>query len=519
MSRTGMSMATDIRTPVAKQTGIAAGRMALALLAAFGSGTAKSESWQIAPLVEVSETYSSNMALVSASPQQGWISDIAPGVRVDGQSAKLRAYLDYRRQNISYQGNSEWDRHQNQLTSFAKLEAVDNWLFVDASSSIGQSNLSVFGPVSADGTSASANQVETRTVLLSPYVRGQFSNLADYVVRYSSAEMRSDAATLADTRVNQYLGSVKSRSLGIVGWFGDVIGTKVRNDLIGDREDTRIRAGFVVPVGAHLHLSIFGGRERANYTSTEQETTSTPGAGFEWSPSRQTQFSALREKRFFGYGHNLQLTHRTALTAWRYSDNKDVAMLPTLLGGYTPGTIQELMSDLLEASIPDPLERGRAVRARMDLSGTASSLSGADGVLTSRLYVDRAREASVALLGVRNTLTFMLRQRDEGLLAFSPIAVDSFSASADIRERSVSLTWLYRLAPLTTLNVSLSHRKTEATDVVGLHERQDLQTIALSFRLAPLTTASLGARRLHSDGLTTGIVRESALVGSITQRF
>jgi uncharacterized protein (PEP-CTERM system associated) len=207
------------------------------------------------------------------------------------------------------------------------------------------------------------------------------------------------------------------------------------------------------------------------------------------------------------------------LTAWRYSDVKDVATLPTLLGGYSPGTVQELMSDLLEFSIPDPVERSRAVRARLDLSGSPSNLSGGDGVLSSRLYVDRVREASVALIGVRNTLTFVLRQRDEQLLASAPVAVDSFSSSTGIRERSLSLAWLYRLAPLTTLNVSLMHRKSEATEVVGLEEKQDTQTVALGFRLSPKANASLGVRRLRSDGLTTALVRENALVGSFTQRF
>ena len=494
------------------------GPLVVVLLGIFGSGAAWSASWNITPLLDVTETYSDNIALASDSLQQGWISDISPGIRIDGASAKLTAYLDYRRQNLYYQGNSQWNRQQNQLSSFAKLEAVDNWLFVDASSNISQQRLSVFSPASSDGTSATADRVETRSVVVSPYVRGQLSNIADYTVRYSTADLRSDSASLADTRVKQYSASVKSRSLGVIGWFGDAVGSKVNNDLIGDRDDARFRVGLLAPVGAHLHLSVFSGKERTNYASPEQETTSMPGVGIEWSPSKQTQFVGLREKRFFGYGHSMQFSHRTALTAWRYFDGKDVAMLPALLGGYSSGTIQELMSDLLESSIPDPIQRSRAVRARLDQSGSAASLSGTDGVLTSRLYIDRVREASVALLGIRNTVTLLLRQRDEKLLANAPVAVDSFSDTSDIRERSASLTWLYRLTPLTTLNVSLEHRKSESMSVAELAQSQDTQTLALSFRLAPKASASLGVRRLRADGLTSQ-VRENALVGSFMQEF
>jgi uncharacterized protein (PEP-CTERM system associated) len=516
---TGMSMATDTRPLISTQDSIFIGRIALAVLATFWANAAKCETWQVTPLIGVAETYSDNMALVTALPERGWISEIAPGIAIDGQSARLRAYLDYRRQNIYYQGNSEANRRQNQLDAFAKLEVLDNWLFVDASSRISQNSLSTFGPVSADGTSANANQVETRSTLASPYIRGQLSDIGDYVLRYSVADLRSDSASLPGSRVNQYLGSVKSRTTGAIGWFGDGIGTSVKNDLIGDRDDTRFRAGIIIPAGAHLHISAFGGRESTNFATKERVTNSTTGAGFEWSPGKHTQFAGLRERRFFGYGHSLQLTHRTALTAWRYSDNRDVATFPALLGGYTPGTIQELMSDLLEASIPDPVERGRAVRTRMDLAGSTASLSGVDGVLTSRLFLDRVREASVALLGVRNTLTFLMRQRDEALLAGAPVANDSFSESADIRERSASLAWLYRLAPLTTLNASLVYRKARALDIDGPQATQNTLTIALGFRLAPKADASLAVRRLRSDGSAIGLVRENALIGSFTQRF
>lgn len=517
---TGMSMATDTRSRGLPQDWCRAVRIAVGLLASAGGGAASAGSWMIAPYIAATETYSTNMGLMSVAPERGWITDLAPGIRVDGAGARLDAFLDYRREHIYYHGNSQWDREQNLLNSYATLEAIDNWLYVDASANIVQRNLSVFGPVSVDGTNATANQVETTTTQVAPYVKGRFGNVADYLLRFNAIDSRSDDPTMASTRVDQLVGSIKNHATaGSIGWFADTTATNVRNNVIGDRDDTRFRAGLVAPVGPHIHLSASSGRETTNYASTNRESTTTPGVGVEWSPSKRTQFAGLREKRFFGYGHNVLLTHRTARTAWRYTDTKDVDILPTLLAGYNPGAVHELMSDLLEASIPDPEERKRAVRARMETIGATADLPGGGGVQTSRFYLDHVREGSAALLGIRNTFTLVLRQRDQQLLPFSPTAVDNFTDAAEIRERITTLAWMYRLTALTTLNVSVSRLKSIGLDVEDLQSTQNTETAVLTFRLAPKAVASLGVRRTRFNNTRTGSVDEDAVVGSLTQRF
>jgi uncharacterized protein (PEP-CTERM system associated) len=474
----------------------------------------------IVPYIAASETYSSNMGLTGVAPERGWITDLAPGIRIDGAGARLDAFLDYRRDNLFYQGNSQWNRKQNLLNSYATLEAIDRWFYVDASANIVQRNLSVFGPISASGTNATSNLVETTTTQVAPYVKGRFGNVADYLLRFNAVDSRSDDPTLANTRVDQLVGSLKnSATAGALGWFSDVSATNVRNNVIGDRDDTRFRAGVVGSVGPHIHLTASSGRETTNYASTSRESSATPGAGIEWSPSKRTQFAGLREKRFFGYGHNVLLTHHTAMTAWRYTNTKDVAILPTLLAGYNPGAVNELMSDLLEASIPNPEDRKRAVRARMETLGATADLPGGGGVQTSRFYLDHIQEGSAAFLGIRNTLVLVVRQRDQQLLPFSPTAVDNFTTAAEIRERSTSLAWLYRLTPVTTFNLSAGRLKSKGMDVADLSSTQNTETAALNFRLAPKATASIGARRTYTNSTVTGSIRENAVVGSLTQRF
>lgn len=496
-------------------------RIALTVLALAGGGLAQAESsWTIAPRVTLRETYSDNMGLMGVDEQSGWITDLAPGIRIDGRGPRFNAFLDYSREHLFYQGISDWNRRQNQLDSYATLEAIENRLFLDASANIVQRNISVFGPVSVDGVSATTNQAETRTFQLAPYLRGRFGNSADYLVRLSSVDSRSDDPTLADTRVDQLVASINNKATaGKLGWFVDGNGTQVENNVVGERDNTRFRGGLIVPLGPQVHLSASAGRETTNYASVDRESVNTPGIGIEWSPSHHTQFAALREKRFFGYGHNVLFSHRTAHTAWRYVDTKDAYILPTLLAGYNPSSIQTLMSDLLEGSIPDREERRQAVRARMDTIGAASELPSGGGVQTSRFYVEREMVGSFAWLGIRSMVSVLLSQRDQELLPFSPTAVDNFQDSSRIRERGTTLAWLYRLTPLTTLNIAAVRLRTEGLDAGAPTATQNTQTASLNVRLAPKAVASVGLRRSRFEHSVTGSIDENALVASLTQRF
>ena len=494
--------------------------IAIALIGSAGAGLAHAESWLVSPRVTVAETYSNNMGLTPVLQESGFISNVAPGLRIDGSGARFNAFLDYRRDYLFYHGNSHWDREQNLLNSYARLEAVDNWLYVDASANIDQRTVSAFGPVSLDSRNASENQTEVRTTQIAPFITGRIGATADYLVRLNSVDSRSDDATLADTRVDQLVASVRNQpTSGVIGWFGDVSGTDVRNDVIGERYNTRVWGGLIVPLGAHIHVSASTGRENTNYSSVDRETTSTPGVGVEWSPNHHTQLAALREKRFFGYGHNLVMAFRTARTAWRYTDTRDATVAPVQLAGYNPSTVQTLMADLLNIGRSDPFERYRVVRSRLDLLGAATDMPSIGGVQTSRSYLERNRIGSVAWLGVRNMLTLSLHQRDQELLPFSPAASDSFANSARIRERGTSLAWLYRVTPLTTLNLALIRLKSDGLDTGAQSSSQNAQSALLNFRLGPKAVASLGLRRSRFVNSASGTVEEDAVAGSLTQSF
>ena len=520
-------MATGMDTAIERGPGlrclhaVSVRRVAMAAIASLGGSIAYGGSWVVEPQVAVSTDYSSNMALATSSPLSGWTTDVAPGLRVNGAGARLKGFLDYKRDYLTYSANSGWNRQANQLSSFGNLEVVEKWFYVDASANIFQRNLFVFGPTSTNQLYAGAALGETKTYQVAPYIRGRLSSVAEYLVRADSIESKSNDPALVPTRVNQLVGSLKSLATsGIIGWFTDFGETRVRNDVLGTRGDDRVRGGLIVSLGARAHLSLSEGRETTDFASAEKVTASTPGVGFDWSPTQHTKIAALGERRFFGNGHNLVFMHTTPMTAWKYSDIKDFTVLPLALAGFNPGSIYELMSNLLEASIADPLERSRAVRARLDELAASAPVAGGGGLQTSRFYIDRVQEASAALLGKRNTVTLVFSQRTDQLPAFAPPAVDNFSQyDSDIRQRNATLTWLHYLTPRTTTNIAVIRTVTDGLNTGAARSKQSIAAGTVTVRVTQKTSAAIGVRETRGDNTLMGSFHEHALMGSLVQRF
>src|SRR5688500_10473182 len=136
------------------------------LAAATISNTSTAETWRITPTLSVTETFTDNVELAPGDRKQSdFITQVSPGLRVTGTGARLRLNLNYTMQQVLYAGDSDRNSRQNFLDAVANLEAIQNWLFVDATARITQQAVSAFGPQpTSDGTATSnvnANRSET----------------------------------------------------------------------------------------------------------------------------------------------------------------------------------------------------------------------------------------------------------------------------------------------------------------------------------------------------------------------
>lgn len=480
-------------------------------------------AWRITPEISVTETYTDNAALVpAANAKNSWITESTPGIRIEKTGVRSRLYLDFRLRDFRYSSNSQLNNSQRLLTSRATVEAIDNFLFVDANANITQENRSAFSIAgSTTSTGPNGNRVETATNQISPYVRGKFTDIAAYQLRFVAADIRANDATLPDTRGRQWTGFIKNdHAISGLGWSVEGNALSFRSDAFGKLYDERVRATLSYEFDPQIHGSVIAGREATNFAGIQNDRQTTSGLGIEWSPGTRTQFAAVREKRYFGHSQSMSLKHRTALTAWSVTNSRDVIAPAGQLTGAGQGSTASLLSDLLAASIPDPVAREAAVRQRLESSGLSANPVSSGGFATARPFLLRRYEVSVALTGVYNTVTLSFgRSGQSGLGPINVNSADSFSFSNDIRQRGANLNWSYKLSPRSSLSLVATSLKTEGVSATGLDTLQRSLNLLFSTRIGPNTYASFGARRVHFDNsLDTGYW-ENAVLGSVSLRY
>ena len=496
----------------------------LVLAGLAGTAPAMGATWRITPSLAVAETLTDNVTIApDAQKQSDLITEITPGIRIDGTGGRVKLNLDFQRSHIFYANVSEQNRAQNYLNATASVEAVQNWLFIDANASISQQSISAFGaqPTSVSNANVNANRAETRTYQISPYIRGRFSPTTDYQLRYRWTST-STRGQIGDGAFDELTGNITGGTrIAALGWALDTIHQRTHYDTVADTEFSRLRGSLTYQFNAQFQVLGTAGYETNNYSGVD-DSGSTYGVGFNWGPTERTQISALREKRIFGNSHNFSVRHRTPRTAWRFSDTEDATTTPNRLAIVDPGTAFNLMFDALATEIPDPVARKLEVERRLAASGTPADLVQPQTALTVNVFKQRAREFSVAFLGVNNTVTITGTVIDTHSLTSGGPATDDLSRSPGIEQRGLTADWAHRISALTSLNVLASRIESKSTSVAGLESTQSIVRVLLTRQLSPKAYANLGARIVRFDAGSEGGTndyREKALTASLVLTF
>ncbi|MBS1188655.1 MAG: hypothetical protein H6R10_447 [Rhodocyclaceae bacterium] len=475
----------------------------------------------IVPRITVAETLTDNVAPSSGVKRSDQITEIAPGIRIDSDGARLKAHLDYQLRQLFYAQESGRQNTQNHLNAFGTLEAVDKWLYVDASGVVAQQEISPFRLQSASNTTINPNRVETSSFRVSPYARGRLSGTADYELRYDRSATRSSSAFAADVDTDEWRGILKSTTpLSVMDWRLDA--SHRNTDYSGggrSNVDDHWRAQLGYRLDPEFRVSASAGQEDNNYGSATKESHGLYGYGFDWLPSDRTRVSAFRETRFFGHGHNVSVDHRTPLTALRFTDVQDVAVLPSRFTAVGLGSIHDLLFTQLTSSIADPVERSRYVDSLLQQLGIAPNAVVTRGFLTSRVSVQRRQELAYSLQGRRDVLTLSAARTEHKAVGPDAGANDIFTVSGNIRQRGVAANFAHRLTPLSSLGLVVSQQHSSGSTSADLGNRLRSFHVSFSTRLGPQTTASLGARRVLFDSRTAPSYMESALLASLTAFF
>lgn len=512
--------------PVPASVSRACGGSALVAVVALAAATSASAQdatvgapkLSIVPRVSVSERFTNNVKLSNSGKQSELVTTISPGISIRSNAGRLKGTFDYSLNEIIYARSSGARQSQNALNSNLLLEAVDGFAFVDFSGSIAQQSISALGTPSTDGSSLNGNSTETSTYRLSPYLKGNIAGVADYVARYGWSTTRSGAANTSDIRTTDaslsFSGAVRGGPLGwSAGWSSQDAKYSLGRTILSDRLNGALTYAFTPQVSGSLLVA----RESNNFTSAAKERHGSAGLGLNWRLSDRTTIAAQLENRSFGRSHNISVSHRTARTAWRFSDSRDVANTPAQSGVTTLGALSDLLNSQFSGLEPDPIKRAELVSRFMQDNGLSADAQVISNFLSNSVSLQRRQEASVALLGVRDTITFVMNRGSNSSLSAFTTAFDDLSTNTVIHQSGFSVLYAHRLTPDASMNILASRQSTSGAGGASGTSLRAID-VSLSSRLGRNMSASVGARRVFFDSATNPYT-ETAVTGNLNVQF
>jgi uncharacterized protein (PEP-CTERM system associated) len=479
-------------------------------------------NWQITPTAAIEVTYTDNVSPGIGVKDSDFITRLAPGIKVEGKSARASGSLVYNWRQSLYADNSRLDNHQHDLRANGKLELVEDWMFLDASGNIAQRSVSAFGTQGIGNELANANRSETSTYAMSPYVKGLLGGKVNYELRYNHAQSSAKTGTLAqygDTVTQAWTGRLSGATpLTFVGWS---FSAEQRNVEIGSLREMRSSnwmGTLDYRIDPQVRLFLNFGRESDNYNLAELKQRTTTGYGVDWAPTERTLLSLKQDRRSYGDSYSATFTHRTALSAWRLSDSRSVSLPAQQLTQAPTSTAAELLNLQLTSTYPDPLERATMVAQLLAQAGIPADALVYGNILSAQAFVQRRQEASVSLTGVNNTVTFTLQRSSSQRLGTGVGITDDFALSSNIRQTGLNGNWAHKLSPHSSLTLSGLTSRSRG-DAATQDTRLRSLSLLFTTKLGVHTTATAGLRRTSFD--TTGGTGydEQALTGSLFVTF
>ena len=473
-------------------------------------GADQKPSISISTRVTVTETWTDNVRLTNAGETER-ITEVQPGIHVDINKARVKGVFDYALSGIAYANSTAANRTANTLSSNLQLEAIDNTLFLDATGTIGQQATSAFGAQSVDNTSINANSSEVSTYRISPYLRGHLGTVATYLARYSRSVTSSKAVGAVGSAANEMSLNFKGDTgASKLGWTADVSSQDISYNAGRTTENSQARLGLTYAITPLLQVSADAGTESNNYTSLSRETSAVNGVGVSWQPMGSTKFSAVLRRHSYGDTYTVSLDHRTGRTVWQFSDSKETTQSPGVGGA---GSAYDLYYAQFATTEPDPVARAQLVNAYLQTFGISPGALVNTGFATSSLALQHRQMLSFALLGKRDTVTFIATQSDSTRLDALTTAVDDFTTSPTVHQQGWSGNFAHRLTPdyslglLVSQMISTGTLSTQSTNLRNVN-------LSLTGKVGRKSSATLGVRKVESINSLTPY-SESALTATI----
>ena len=478
-------------------------------------GTAPKASVWVEPRISIGATVSDNSRLQGGQAKSEQTLEISPGIRVVANQGRIKGFFDYNLSGLYRMQNTGGDTLQHRLNTSVQVNAIDNWAFLDVSGNVSQQQLSAFGPVAAS-PSTNANQTQTATYRVSPYVRGQFPYGVNYEARYNVQGTKSQANARGNTTNQGWSGSL-ARQVGSAAWSLMADHQSVDYDQARSTTSTNLAGRFSYAWSPQWITGLTLGQESNDLLSLGNKSYANYGVDLTWRPSDRTTLSAGVNDRYFGTGHNLSLQHRSARTVVRFSDVRSVSTTPNANVNASLGTLYDLLDALFATLEPDPILRAQMVQTELTSRGLPGDLMVTQSFLVSQATLQRQQQLSVLVSGRRDSFTVTYGRGKSNRLLNNLTLGDDFDSTSEVKTETLSFLYAHRLTPVTSANATYSLQRSQG-DLDSQRNSQYTLSLGVTTQLGRRTAGSIQVRRIQSsNGLNP--YSENALVGNILHRF
>lgn len=443
----------------------------------------------------------------------------SPSVTMAHRGGRLQGSLIYSGALTTRHGidDRQENDYTNSLSTSYVLEAIEGIGFIDARAGITQRSISAAGAPSGS-LATSANRAESRTLSLSPYLRGPLAGFAEYELRAGATATRSDRDTATDSDVAHGLFVLRSPRRGAMFGWG-LSGTRQRVKYLVSAAPTvsdRLSAELALQPDVDLRLTVSGGVERTDVVGAVRREYENYGAGLEWTPSPRTTVALQGEERYFGRSRRAIVAHRFSRSSFRLTSSRDLSVGADALSGGATLTLYELYFAQYAMLIPDPVQRDQFVLGLIAATGRDRNEVVSGGLFGSGgIAVEQRHELNWTWAGPRLTMSTSAHSAQTERVDTG--GVNPASRNDNIQRTGYAAGLGWRLTPLTSISASGSRAMSK--DVVTL-VRADLKSVSfgITSRLGERMTGALSTRYSVLNG-TTESYRETALTGSLSLRF
>ncbi|HDL90099.1 MAG TPA: TIGR03016 family PEP-CTERM system-associated outer membrane protein [Thermodesulforhabdus norvegica] len=253
--------------------------------------------YNIYPRLSLKESYSDNINLDSSSEESAFVTEIIPGVSVKGVGGRFKVDLDYQLQQVFRSAGDEDNSTYHQLQADATTELTENFFFLDADATVGQTSIVSTGTQSADNISGSRNRQTFWTAGFSPYLTPHMNGYMDGEIRYKYDVVRSDGGVASDSEVHQQIIDLRSgHRLSQVTWSLDYSNVEEKRDSNRSNDTQyrstngevrlRINSDFSTFIQAGNYRSDFRGDTGPNSDNNDGSYTT---VGASWEPNAKVR--------------------------------------------------------------------------------------------------------------------------------------------------------------------------------------------------------------------------------------